>query len=106
MSVTLQQKELAQDTWERVESVSGPAARLFYDRLFEINPQLRALFPAEKREMEEQGSKLMQMITIAVRGLDDWMRSRPPWRTWGVDTSRIVYAMGTMSPLAQRSCGC
>jgi len=70
MSVTLQQKELAQDTWERVESVSGPAARLFYDRLFEINPQLRALFPAEKREMEEQGRKLMQMITIAVRGLD------------------------------------
>lgn len=55
MTVTLRQKELVQDTWERVAPDSEIAARLFYDRLFEINPQLRALFPAEKGEMEEQG---------------------------------------------------
>jgi hemoglobin-like flavoprotein len=53
-----------------VEPVSETAARLFYDQLFELNPQLRALFPAEKEEMEEQGSKLMQMTSIAVQGLD------------------------------------
>jgi hemoglobin-like flavoprotein len=70
MSVPLRQKELVQDTWERVEPVSETAARLFYDRLLELNPQLQALFPAEKEEMEEQGCKLMQMVSIAARGLD------------------------------------
>jgi hemoglobin-like flavoprotein len=70
VSLTLRQKELVQDTWERVAPASEAAARLFYDRLFEMNPQLRALFPAEKEEMEEQGRKLMQMITMAVRELD------------------------------------
>jgi len=54
VSVTLRQKELVQDTWERVAPDSEAAARLFYDRLFEMNPRLRALFPAEKGEMEEQ----------------------------------------------------
>ena len=70
MSVPLRQKELVQDTWERVEPVSEMAAWLFYDQLFELNPQLRALFSAEKEEMEEQGRKLMQMASIAVRCLD------------------------------------
>jgi hemoglobin-like flavoprotein len=55
VSVTLRQKELVQDTWEWVTPDSETAALLFYDRLFELNPQLRALFPAEKEEMEEQG---------------------------------------------------
>jgi hemoglobin-like flavoprotein len=54
VSLTLRQKELVQDTWERVAPAPEAAARLFYDRLFEMNPQLRALFPAEKEEMEEQ----------------------------------------------------
>jgi hemoglobin-like flavoprotein len=35
--------------------------------LFELDPTLRPLF---KGDMEEQGRKLMEMIELAVRGLD------------------------------------
>lgn len=68
MSLTPRQKELVQETWEQVAPISETAARLFYGRLFETNPHLRPLFTSD---MDEQGRKLMQMITVAVQGLDD-----------------------------------
>jgi hemoglobin-like flavoprotein len=40
---------------------------LFYQRLFELDPSLRALFHGD---MAQQRKKLMQMITAAVKGLD------------------------------------
>ena len=39
------------------------AAALFYQRLFELDPELRPLFPAS---LDEQGRKLMQMLGAAV----------------------------------------
>ncbi|MFL5542728.1 MAG: globin family protein, partial [Longimicrobiaceae bacterium] len=39
----------------------------FYGRLFELDPSLRPMF---RGDLEEQGKKLMQMITVVVRGLD------------------------------------
>ena len=42
-------------------------ARLFYARLFELDPQLRPLF---KADMAEQRSKLMAMLGAGVSGLD------------------------------------
>ncbi len=70
MGVTRRQKELVQETWEQVVPISEPAAGLFYGRLFEVDPDLEAPFPADERAMREQGRKLMQMITLAVSGLD------------------------------------
>jgi hemoglobin-like flavoprotein len=105
MSVTLRQKELVQDTWERVEPVSETAARLFYEQLFELNPQLRALFPAEKEEMEEQGRKLMQMISIAVGGLDRLDEISPAVEELG--RRHVSYGVrdGATTPSARRFCG-
>ena len=40
--------------------------RFFYDRLFERDPSLRALFTGD---MKEQGQALMAMIATAVGGL-------------------------------------
>jgi len=40
---------------------------LFYGRLFDLDPSLRSMFHAD---MREQRVKLMQMLTVAVRGLD------------------------------------
>jgi hemoglobin-like flavoprotein len=40
---------------------------MFYGRLFELDPGLRALFTGD---MVEQGRKLMTMLTLAVKGLD------------------------------------
>ena len=57
-----------QDTFAMVDPIADKAAELFYGRLFELDPALKPLF---KGDMTEQGSKLMKMIGIAVRGLTD-----------------------------------
>ncbi len=66
--MTTTQKQLVQGTFSQVAPIADTAARLFYDRLFELDPSLRPLF---RGDMEEQGRKLMQMIGAAVSGLDD-----------------------------------
>jgi hemoglobin-like flavoprotein len=59
---------LVQSTWEQVLPIADTAAQLFYGRLFEIDPALRAMFA--HTDMAEQRKKLMQIITVAVRGLE------------------------------------
>jgi hemoglobin-like flavoprotein len=66
--MTAQQKQLVQSSFGKVAPIADTAADLFYQRLFEIDPGLRPLF---KQDMKEQKKKLMQMLTAAVRGLDD-----------------------------------
>ena len=66
--MTPHQVTLVQTTWEQVVPIADTAAGLFYGRLFELDPALRPLF---KSSIEEQGRKLMQMITVAVRGLNN-----------------------------------
>lgn len=61
-------KQLVQDSWTQVEPIADVAATLFYERLFVLDPALAALFPAG--DLGEQKKKLMQTLTIAVRGLD------------------------------------
>jgi hemoglobin-like flavoprotein len=65
--MTPAQKILVQKTFAQVAPIADTAAALFYGRLFEIDPALRPLF---KGDMAEQGRKLMQMIGVAVNGLD------------------------------------
>src|SRR4029434_5719899 len=64
--VTLRQIELVQGTFDVIAPIADDAAALFYRRLFEIDPTLRAMF---KGDMAEQQRKLMQMRTAAVKGL-------------------------------------
>jgi hemoglobin-like flavoprotein len=66
--MTPHQKLLVQTTFAQLEPVADAAAALFYARLFELDPALRPLF---KSDIQEQGSKLMQVIATAVGGLDD-----------------------------------
>jgi hemoglobin-like flavoprotein len=72
--MTPQQIELVQSTWKSVAVISDQAAALFYSRLFELDPSLRRLF---KSDMTEQGRKLMQMLAVAVSGLDRLESIRP-----------------------------
>ena len=58
---------LVQHSWELVLPIADDAAQLFYRRLFELDPSLRSMF--RQTNMTEQRRKLMQMITVAVRGL-------------------------------------
>lgn len=65
--MTPEQIQLCKDSWSKVEPIADDAAALFYSNLFEADPSLKALF---KGDMAEQGKKLMEMITAAVRMLD------------------------------------
>ena len=65
--LTVAQKTLVQDSFAIVATIADDAAILFYEKLFELDPSLRPMFPGE---MAEQRKKLMQMITAAVKGLD------------------------------------
>src|SRR5439155_4726975 len=56
-----------QEIFKLVVPISETAAELFYGRLFELDPSLRPLFTGD---MREQGRKLMQMLAVAVHGLD------------------------------------
>ena len=65
--MTPEQIALVQGTWAQVVPIKETAAELFYGRLFELDPKLRALF---KGDIKEQGRKLMTMINVAVGALD------------------------------------
>ena len=65
--MTPESKRLVQDSWTQMEPISEAAAELFYNRLFLLDPELRPLFGGD---MKEQEKKLMQMLTVVVRGLD------------------------------------
>ena len=65
--MTGRQKRLVQASFEQVKPITNDAARLFYSCLFDLDPGLAALFTGA---LEEQSHKLMQMIGVAVRGLD------------------------------------
>jgi hemoglobin-like flavoprotein len=66
--MTPEQNQLVQQSWAAVEPIADQAAVLFYDRLFVLDPSLRALFTAA--DMAGQRRKLMQMLGVAVHGLD------------------------------------
>jgi hemoglobin-like flavoprotein len=64
--MTPDQVKLVQDSFAKVAPISEQAAVLFYDRLFEIAPQVKAMFP---EDMTEQRRKLMMMLAAVVSGL-------------------------------------
>lgn len=63
-----EQKALVRSTWQRVVPIADQAAALFYDRLFEIAPEVRPLF--EQVDPAQQRAKLVQTLAAAVSALD------------------------------------
>jgi hemoglobin-like flavoprotein len=64
--MTSDEIDLVQSTFEKVRPISQVAAGLFYDRLFEIAPEVKPLF---KGDMAEQGRKLMATLAVVVGSL-------------------------------------
>lgn len=60
------QVQLVQSTFEQVRFMGEIPARIFYDRLFEIEPEVRPLF---KGDMANQGRKLIATLAVMVGGL-------------------------------------
>jgi hemoglobin-like flavoprotein len=59
---------LVQNSFALIAPISEKAASLFYGRLFELDPGLRALFHTDLRT---QGQKLMATLAFTVCGLDE-----------------------------------
>jgi len=55
-----QHERLIQETWARFEPMAADHARFFYDKLYELDPDSRALFATTN--MDEQRHRLMESI--------------------------------------------
>lgn len=58
---------LVKNTWAIVVPNTDKAAKILYDKVFELDPPLRALFTGD---MTKQGRKIMSMIDSVVNSLD------------------------------------
>jgi hemoglobin-like flavoprotein len=67
-------------SFDKVVPIAGLAADIFYDRLFEVAPTLRPMFPAD---MRDQKRKLFVMIATAVQGLPDLNKLVPHVKALG-----------------------
>jgi hemoglobin-like flavoprotein len=66
--MTPNQQQLIRDTWAQVTPIADEAARLFYERLFELDPALRRLFA--RTDMPAQRTNLVQTLTVVVKSID------------------------------------
>ena len=66
--MTPDQVQLVQQSFSKVAPISDQAATIFYDRLFEVAPKVRALFPDD---ISEQRKKLMATLAVVVGGLNN-----------------------------------
>ena len=71
---------IIQATFRKIVPIADQAAALFYARLFELDPALRALF---RGNMHEQGKKLMSMLARTVALLDQGETLVPMIRSLG-----------------------
>lgn len=65
--MTPEQIALVQGSFRQVTPIAAQIADLFYGRLFELAPEVRPLF---SDDLAEQKKKLMQMLGLAVTGLN------------------------------------
>ncbi len=63
-----EQIKLIRESWHRVLVIKEDVAALFYTRLFELDPSVRALF---KGRLDFQGEKLMTTLNVVVNSLED-----------------------------------
>lgn len=78
--MTSAQHKLIRTTFAKVLPFAGEAGSLFYQRLFEINPSLRPLFPANT---EQQGRMLIQALAVMVKSVDRLDQIRPELEALG-----------------------
>ena len=66
--MTPEQVNLVQQSFAKVAPISEQAAVIFYDRLFEVAPAVKEMFPSD---MTEQRKKLMATLAVVVNGLSN-----------------------------------
>lgn len=79
--MTPQQIARVRDSFVRLEPRTAEVGRAFYATLFELNPAVRGLFPAD---IDAQARKLMEMLGSIVAGLHDPQQLHARFRDLGV----------------------
>ena len=97
MNLTPKQVDLIRDSFHRLEP-DAEVAEKFYDRLFEIAPELRALF---RSDMTGQGMRFMRTLRVIVQDLDDPEALHPYLERLALD-----HAAGPGGGLPRRRCSC
>lgn len=69
MTISEFEKQLVRETFQQVGSLGDEVARLFYGRLFVVAPHVKPMFA--HLDMNEQGRKLLMMLSVAVNKLND-----------------------------------
>ena len=72
--MTPEQIALVQNSFKKVVPIAANAAELFYDRLFAIAPEFRALFP---QDLRDQKKKLIAMLATVVANLHQLEKMLP-----------------------------
>ncbi|MBX9591792.1 MAG: hypothetical protein K2X43_21070 [Hyphomonadaceae bacterium] len=78
--LTREQIALVQASFRQVEAAGPHIADLFYDRLFEIAPQVRGMFPVD---LTSQKGKLLAMLAAAVLSLHKIEEAMPVLKDLG-----------------------
>jgi hemoglobin-like flavoprotein len=79
--MTPKQIELVENSWDFILANTTEAGLIFYNRLFELDPSLRALF---KGDIKSQSQKLISLITFAVHKLNSLEEIMADVRALGV----------------------
>ena len=66
--MTQEQINLVENSWDFVLLNTNEAGKIFYGKLFELDPSLRKLF---KEDIDTQSRKLVSMITFVVHKLNN-----------------------------------
>jgi nitric oxide dioxygenase len=66
--MTPDQVKIVQDSFAKVAPIADQAATMFYDRLFEVAPQVKAMFPSD---LTGQRKKLIATLAVVVNGLSN-----------------------------------
>ncbi len=105
LSLTPAQQRLVRESFEAIREYEVSVVLLFYGRLFELSPEVRALF---KIDIREQARKLMDTLGLVVDAVDHFEALRPRLEDLGrrhvgygaqpehykVLCSALVWAMG------------
>ena len=101
--MTPTQIDLIRASWSQVEPIADTAARLFYARLFELDPRTKVLF--RRTDMDAQRKNLMQTLAVVVKGLDQLDTIVPRSRRSAVATQATAFARRTTTRSGRRCSG-
>ena len=95
--MTSRQIALVRSSWQLVLPIERQAAALFYQRLFDLDPDLAPLF---RGNITEQGDKLMAMLGMVVSRLDRLAELRPAVEQLGRQHAEYGVEASTTTPSA------